>query len=60
MIGCGISCLISGAIPPRLLGLPPGRVGGGGDGPAGLPEGAGEAAGATAQPLDPDGGEEPI
>ena len=51
------------ATPPGDLGLPPGRLdgaapGGGGDVPAGLPEGALEGAGAPAQHLDPDVGEE--
>jgi hypothetical protein len=55
----GIICLISAATPPRDLGLPPGRLdgaasGGGGEVPAGLPEDAGEVAGALAQHLDPE------
>jgi len=61
--GPGRFCLIPAATPPRDLGLPPSRLdgaapGGGGEVPAGLPEGAGEGAGAPAQPLDPAGGEE--
>jgi hypothetical protein len=57
--GDSIICLIPAATPSRDLGPPPCRLGGaasggGGDGPAGLPEGAGEGAGAPAHPLDPD------
>ena len=57
--GDSIICLISAARPHGDLGVSPGRLdgatpGGGGDVPAGLPEGAGEVAGAPAHPLDPD------
>ena len=59
--GRSIICRISSATPPGDLGLQPSRLGGaaaggGGEAPAGLPEGAGEVAGAAAQPLDPDVG----